>query len=146
MLSASPCARADALCTPADKPDTEWLYIDPSGARQGPFKGSSVYSWFLAGYLHERQLLVADATGRTPATSEFRPLEQVLGGAPRAAEPPAAAAAQPTAAPVPAPAPAPATAPEAQAAQAGVAEAASDGVAVALRVDEGAASVRVQLT
>ena len=30
----------------ADQPDTEWLYIDTSDARQGPFSGTDMFAWF----------------------------------------------------------------------------------------------------
>jgi len=50
-----------------------WLYKDLEGVVQGPFSGSDMLSWFSEGYLHDRDLPVADAEAR-----EFKPLNAWL--------------------------------------------------------------------
>jgi hypothetical protein len=53
--------------------NNSWLYKDLEGVVQGPFSGSDMLSWFSEGYLHDRDLPVADAEAR-----EFKPLNAWL--------------------------------------------------------------------
>ena len=63
-----------------DKLGTLWTYIDTTGERQGPFGGHDMATWFLGGYMEDRELKVANATAppHEPADSDFAPLATLL--------------------------------------------------------------------
>lgn len=63
-----------------DKLGTLWTYIDPTGERQGPFGGHDMATWFLGGYMEDRELKVANATAppHEPADADFAPLAALL--------------------------------------------------------------------
>ncbi|KAK3239176.1 hypothetical protein CYMTET_50879 [Cymbomonas tetramitiformis] len=62
-----------------------WLYIDPSGAVQGPFGSAEMSAWYIAEYLKDDLPIVGIASTSTtvPPASEFRFLKQLLEAAPQ---------------------------------------------------------------
>ena len=154
--SADADARRLGLRRFADREHTQWRYVDTAGAQQGPFAGRDMFAWFLAGYLHDHALPVAEVTAEGAssaeggdAAAEFVPLEQLLLRGPARtpapvhtpvvmATPVAAPAATPTAA---------AAAAAASAAAPAVLHALQPPtrVAVALLADEATQTVSVQL-
>ena len=131
--------------------------MDTSGAQQGPFAGRDMFAWFLAGYLHDHALPVAEVTAEGASSAEggdaaadFVPLEQLLQRGPALTPAPAhtpVVMATPVAAPAGTPAAAAAPAAASAAAPAAVLPALQPPtrVAVALLADEATQTVSVQL-